>query len=214
MLSYIKSLISNKKGNIGLIYVVLIFVLMCINMVLGIMETSLSISTVNEVKDILENIAPSAARQGIDEDAHKNETIEKSYDVNKAKQYFVNEVADSIDGMSFRERIKTPKYQIKQFLETYTSIKTGNGTWVNTWGDGYSAGSNVDGRKELDYVIVSTVLPLELKSGNGTVDAQKVEDQFNLSDANGISSPVKVEITVEKNSIGAFIKFEMKIVLK
>lgn len=214
MFKYLKSLVTNKKGNIGMIYVILMFVLICVNMVFGIMETSLSISTVNEVKDILENIAPSAARKGIDENAHKNEMIETRYKSDVAKQYFIREVADSIDNMAFRGRIKTSKQQIKQYLDQYTTVKPGKGKWVNTWGEGYSSGVVQDNRKEIDYVIVSTVLPLELKNGNGTVDVQRIEDQFNISDKNGVSSPLKVEITVGKNSLGVFIKFEMKIVLK
>ena len=213
MLQYIKSLVKNKKGNVGMIYVVLIFILMCVNMVFGIMETSLSIATVNEVKDILENIAPSAARRGIDENAHKNEMIETSYKTEEAKEYFIKEVSDSIGKMSFGGRVKTSKSKIKEYLKKYTSIKPGKGKWVNTWGEGYTNATN-DTRKELDYVIVSTILPLELKHGNGSVDVQKIEDQFNVSDKNGVSSPIKVEITVDKNSLGVFIKFEMKIVLK
>lgn len=214
MFKYIRSLITNKKGNIGMIYVVLLFIIMCVNMVFGMMETNLSIATVNEVKDILESIAPSAARKGVDENAHKNEMIETGYQTELAKKYFIDEVAESIENMSFRGRIKTSKLKIKENLEKYTSIKAGKGKWVNTWGEGYATGAIQDNRKELDYVIVSTVLPLELKNGNGTIDAQKVEDQFNVSDVNGVKSPLKVEITVGENSVGAFIKFEMKVVLK
>lgn len=213
MLSYIKPLINNKKGNIGMVYVILLLVLMCVNVVLGMMETSLSISTVNEVKDILESIASSAVRVGIDENAHRNEVIEALYDEASAKQYFIDEVADSIEDMVFRGRIRTSKNQIKSYLENYTFINPNKGKWVNTWGDGYIADSGSDNRKELDYVIVSTVLPLELKGGN-SVNEQKIENQFNVSDKNGVSSPINVEITVNRNGLGVFIKFEMKVVLK
>ena len=206
----IGELVNNKRGNVAFTFVIFIFVLTCINLAFGIMETSLSVATVNELKDILEASAPVAARYGIDEEALKNETIERLYDKEAATNEFIDLVSRGIEDMSFRSRVLTSSSDIKASLNKFTRIMPSKGIWANTWGGQSESGD----KKEIDYVIVSTVLPIELRNNYASTSADKIEKQFNVSNSNGYTSQMNVSVDVEKGGMGAFIKFEMKIILK
>lgn len=208
----IKEVINNKKGNAGIILILTIVILMAIDLAFGIMEISLNVMALNEVKDIIRNVAPHAVRKGINVNAHKNEVLEEGdgyYDKNVAKEYFVEQVSKSIDKMNFRSKIKTPTSQIKDDLRNYTEFKKGNGQWANTW-------SELDGegnKKSVDYVIVSTVLRLELENNHAERAVREVNKVFNVSTDTGEQKEVSVNLTVSENGLAAFLKVEMKVVL-
>lgn len=204
--------VNNKKGSSAIVLVLAIFIMIVIDMVFGITETSLDVMTINEVKDIIMNVAPIAAREGINEEAHKNETLNEglgTYDSIKAKNYFKKEIVEGIENMNFRSKIKSSRAQIEDSLERYTEIKQSKGTWANTWSNLDSSGN----KKEVDYVIVSTVLPLELKNNYSKVDIKSVNKAFNISNERGEKKEINVELKLSENGLAVFLKVEMKVVL-
>lgn len=209
MLNKIKQLVNNKRGNAGIAFIIMILLMLGIEMVFGVMETSLSVMTVNEVKDIIENVSPIAVREGINENEHMNEKIIEFFSVDDAKEYFVEQVSTEIERMNFRKRILTSASEIKDKLDANTRIVTNSGAWVNTWNTLDSDGN----KKSMDYVIISTILPLELENKYTAIDAQKIEKQFTVSDESGRGTTVTVHVDVTENGLGVFIKFEMKVVL-
>lgn len=209
MLNKIKQLVKNKRGNAGMAFIIMILITLGIEMVFGVMETSLSVMTVNEIKDIIENVSPIAVREGINENEHMNEGIIELFSVRDAEEHFVEQVSAEIERMNFRNRILTGASEIKTSLLKNTRIIANKGEWVNTWNE-----LDSDGRKKsMDYVIISTILPLELENRYTTIDAQKIEKQFTVSDDNGRGTTTTVDVDVTENGLGVFIKFEMKVVL-
>lgn len=219
----IKSLLMNKKGNVGLNLVLTIFMLIVLYMMLGGMETNISVITVNEVKDILATAAPYAIRAGINEDAHKNETLLYKYDEepiilkNDPNRYdvkglFIKTVLDSLDTATFRERLVYDRDTLYSKLNSYTTIQTGSERWVNSW----SKVEDESERKNVDFIILSTVLPIELKNIVTTSDINEIQEQFDQTNANGAIDEGKINVSFKltENGIGAFIRFEMRVVLK
>ena len=71
-------------------------------------------------------------------------------------------------------------------------------------------------RKKVDFVILSTVLPIEIKSVITTSSVSTIQDQFNRTNKLGKieEGDIKVSFDLTQNGIGAFIRFEMRVVLK
>lgn len=212
MFDKIKKILNNEKGNVGFVYVIVIFLLMCLYMTLGGAETNISIMTVNEIKDILQTATPYAIREGISEDAHKNETILYNYDGEKAKKVFIDTILESLDKATFRSRIVYDESYLRNKLENYTTITTGSERWVNSW----SQLDNASERKKIDFVTLTTVLPVEIKTTLLTSDVASIQEKFNKTNSNGSieEGVINAQIDLKEKGMGAFIRFEMRVVLK
>lgn len=219
----IMKILKEEKGNAGFVFVLLIFMLLTMYMMLGGMETNISVMTVNEIKDILQTVTPYAIRKGINEDAHKNETLLYKYDQNpikipgdsasyNVKSLFIKRVLDCLEESTFKSRIVYDRAVLKSKLEQYTTIKTGSDRWVNSW----SKVENANERKKVDFVILSTVIPIEIKSVITTSSVKTIEDKFNRTNELGDieEGSMKVNFNLTQDGIGAFIRFEMRVVLK
>ena len=216
-------ILKEEKGNVEFVFVLLMFMLIGLYMMLGGMETNISVMTVNEIKDILQTVTPYAIRKGINKDAHKNETLLYRYDEDpiklpndtrlyNVKSLFIKKVLDSLEDATFKSRIVYDRSVLESKLQEYTTIKTGSERWVNSW----SKLNDENERKKVDFVILSTVLPIEIKSVITTSSVSTIQDQFNRTNELGKieEGDIKVSFDLTQNGIGAFIRFEMRVVLK
>lgn len=207
MLKIIKKRINNKRGSVGLTFVVLMFILISINLLLGSFETNTSMMVITELQDIMDISATTGARSGIEESSHKNELIAKNYNTQRAKQVFIDEVMDSISQSKLGTRIKSSQQDIRSSLNAGTVVTVGSDTWVNTWQD------NGDIRK-IDFAIISSVLPIKLENTMVTTQSQEIEEAFERTLSNGGKHKFEVSVTESVGELGVFIKFETKVMLK
>lgn len=203
----------DQRGSAGFLLIIVIFILIVIDMALGISETSLNIMVLNEVTDIIENAMPVSIRKGVSKEEHKNESIRTRYDKTEILNDFVDTVSRSIEKINFRGKILTSSADIKQELRDNTQIKGSANVAFNTWVEG----STSSDKKEIDYIIMSTVLPLELENKYAKVDTDRIEKTFNVMSQSDSLDDVRKRITVDVDisgkGLGTFIIVEMKIIL-
>ena len=180
----------DQRGSAGFLLIIVIFILIVIDMALGISETSLNIMVLNEVTDIIENAMPVSIRKGVSKEEHKNESIRTRYAKTEILNDFVDTVSRSIEKINFRGNVD-----------------------FNTWVEG----STSSDKKEIDYIIMSTVLPLELENKYAKVDTDRIEKTFNVMSQSDSLDDVRKRITVDVDisgkGLGTFIIVEMKIIL-